>query len=110
MLIRSQDKRYLIDMNGIEIYVVGKEVRASRWVDHYDVIGEYSAESKAIKVLDMIQKEYTKHIFGIGGKDAITGEVFQPFGFVPNKSFQMPTDAELDEPTAETVIQDLMDM
>lgn len=59
MLIRSQDKKFLIDIQGIEIYIVGTEIRISRWVDHYDMLGEYSTKEKALEVLDLIEMDYT---------------------------------------------------
>lgn len=60
MLIRSQDKKFLIDIQGIEIYIVGTEIRISRWVDHYDMLGEYSTKEKAMKVLDEIENTYVR--------------------------------------------------
>jgi hypothetical protein len=62
MLIRSQDKTYLIHMDGLEIFIFEKEIKVSRWVDHSYVIGAYSTREKALKVLDMIQDYYTNTI------------------------------------------------
>lgn len=55
MLIRSQDKEILANMEGpiaIEIGTFNHD-----WKDGY-VLGFYSSKKKAIKVLDMIQEAY----------------------------------------------------
>lgn len=60
MLIRSQDKETLANMEGpiaIEILGDGKGHSIMYWKDGY-VLGFYSSKKKAIKVLDMIQEAY----------------------------------------------------
>lgn len=60
MLIRSQDKCILINMNNISSIEVGDDglrIFANDSESIYD-IGEYSNEAKVIKVLDMIQEAY----------------------------------------------------
>ena len=60
MLIRSQDKRILINMNNVSSIEVGdNELRifADDGETIYD-LGEYSTKVKAMKVLDMIQEAY----------------------------------------------------
>ena len=60
MLIRSQDKRILINMNNVSSIEVGdNELRifADDGETIYD-LGSYSTKAKAIKVLDMIQEAY----------------------------------------------------
>ena len=60
MLIRSQDKETLANMEGpiaIEILGDGKGHATMYWKDSY-VLGTYSSKEKAIKVLDMIQEAY----------------------------------------------------
>ena len=60
MLIRSQDKSILINMNNVSSIEVGDDrlrIFANNGDAIYD-IGEYSAEAKVIKVLDMIQEAY----------------------------------------------------
>ena len=60
MLIRSQDKEILANMEGpiaIEILSDGKGHATMYWKDSY-VLGTYSSKEKAIKVLDMIQDAY----------------------------------------------------
>lgn len=62
MLIRSQDKKELVQMNKILIQVSGTEVICydiSCIADErYVRLGKYESETKAIKVLDMIQEAY----------------------------------------------------
>ena len=60
MLIRSQDKRILINMNNVSSIEVGdNELRifADDGETIYD-LGSYSTREKAMKVLDMIQEAY----------------------------------------------------
>lgn len=60
MLIRSQDKEILANMEGpitIEVLSDGKGHATMYWKDSY-ALGAYSSKEKAIKVLDMIQKAY----------------------------------------------------
>ena len=60
MLIRSQDKRILINMNNVSSIEVGdNELRifADDGGTIYD-LGSYSTKAKAMKVLDMIQEAY----------------------------------------------------
>lgn len=87
MLIRSQDKLHLIDKNGIEVYIVGEEVRATRWVDHYIILGEYKTKEQAIKVLDDIcrsyeNSEYTNNFYN--------GVELVPYIYKNNTVFNMP--------------------
>ena len=62
MLIRSQNKKYLIEMNKIIIQALGTDVicyDTSCIADEgYMYLGKYESEAKAIKVLDMIQETY----------------------------------------------------
>lgn len=60
MLIRSQDKRILINMNNVSSIEMGdNELRifADNGETIYD-LGEYPTKAKAMKVLDMIQEAY----------------------------------------------------
>lgn len=61
MLIRSQDKEILANMEGtiaIEILSDSKGHATMYWKDSY-ALGTYSSKKKALKVLDMIQEAYT---------------------------------------------------
>ena len=62
MLIRSQNKKYLVSMNNIAFYVMDSEVICfgiSGIEDSdYIILGHYETETKVMKVLDMIQEAY----------------------------------------------------
>ena len=106
MLIRTQDKISLVDMTGHTITInqkgrhyLAKRINLSNDFDYNNVehsciyciecngtngtlgnmLGRYSTEEKAIKVLDMIQEEY---------KNA-------NFQYVHNVVFEMPEDSEV---------------
>ena len=116
MLIRSQNKRILINMNNVSsLEVSDNELRifAVNGEAIYD-IGEYSTKAKAIKVLDMIQEAYMDYksgeIIGSGlAGSAYTGSydtkesvahgiaVLKGYGNEVRKSilFQMPENNEV---------------
>ena len=83
MLIRSQDKKSLINMDNVtDLSVVsGSKIMACYTTDleYYQCIGKYSDKSKVIKVLDMIQDAYKSN--------SIDGDF---------PVFQMPSDEELE--------------
>jgi hypothetical protein len=95
MLIRSQDKKSLINMDNVtDLSVVSdSEIMACYTTDQgYQRIGKYSDESKAIKVLDMIQManfrvEKMKMIYSHSGH--LSNSCIQDF------TFQMPQDEEV---------------
>lgn len=62
MLIRSQNKKYLVSMNNIAFYVMDSEVICFGIFgiedSDYIILGHYETEAKAMKVLDMIQEAY----------------------------------------------------
>lgn len=72
MLIRSQDKKTLTKFESVSISnkykrnakgdrdIIGYKVFASYGDTTDFVVGEYSTEEKAVKVLDMIMKHYDK--------------------------------------------------
>lgn len=99
MIIRSQDKKEIHNLDRVSNIAVlpclGNENVFLIEVNRQHTIGTYSTEEKAIKVLDMIQKEYEKHIYGQGGAMATADYYVPPFAFIPPKVFQMPTDEEI---------------
>lgn len=112
MLIRSQDKEILANMEGpiaIEILSDGKGHATMYWKDSY-VLGTYSSKEKAIKVLDMIQEAYEEYkitctfLTGFTGHRAIVeSNDIQVNGFKElvksfkkNMVFQMPEDSEVE--------------
>ena len=98
MIIRSQDKESIINFDAVdtlrlsrisEVGVIQEEYQTSILYDANDtfgVLGTYSTEEKAIKVLDMIQNKYLNC-----NRESMAG----CFGFVKNTVFQMPKDEEV---------------
>lgn len=88
MLIRSQDKRILINMNNVSSIEVGdNELRifADDGETIYD-LGEYSTKVKAMKVLDMIQEAYERYEYEKAFKTGLT--LFE--------TFKMPEDGSVE--------------
>jgi hypothetical protein len=115
MLIRTQDKRSLVDMTGHTISInqkgrhyLAKRINLSNDFDYNNVehsciyciecngtngtlgniLGRYSTEEKAIKVLDMIRKTYESTTSQL----STNGLLITPC----NKVFDMPDDEEVE--------------
>lgn len=63
MLIRTQDRKHLVNLNSVtEINVYDGQIFASfpfsGEEDNYISLGNYSTDDKASKVLDMLQDKY----------------------------------------------------
>jgi len=97
ILIRSIDKKYLLNF---EMSTHVKVCSNNAIQVHFDmgsiVLGRYSTEEKAIKVIDLIEKEYGKYLT-LSGRSAFVkdGMNVQPNVFNIPKVFQMPADDEL---------------
>ena len=114
MLIRSQNKKCLVDMTTITIQVSGMMVvcydTSQVFDDVYICLGTYESEAKAMKVLDMIQEaygdsEYTKYvipevcrILSIKPKTEENKAHAGELGEMLKKgmTFQMPEDSEVE--------------
>ncbi len=112
MLIRSQDKEILANMEGpiaIEILGDGKGHATMYWKDSY-VLGTYSSKEKTMKVLDMIQEAYANAelipmaVPNIGKmfieapaskENELLAEAFGE-ALVNKMVFQMPVDSEVE--------------
>lgn len=87
MLIRSQDKKSLYNLNTNKgIWINSARTKLIIVGEGFGELGNYSTEAKAIKVLDMIQKNYENleslhHGFGVGDCCEV---------------FQMPQDSEVE--------------
>lgn len=102
MLIRSQDKKAIIKLSKIIIYQKDDEDWQILSIDTPDseaacpILGHYSSEEKAIKVLDMIELEYRKYLHVAGGPALMKGGMdVQPAAYNIPKVFQMPQDDEV---------------
>lgn len=112
MLIRSQNRKELHNMEKIAMIEVIPEFQSDKYlveINHQKSIGEYSTKEKAIKVLDMISTEYERSLYSDSGFDQ-SANILRPYTFVRNTVFQMPTEEELDNPTAEDIINDITEM
>lgn len=88
MLIRSQNKHILINMDNVSSIEAGdNELRifADDGETIYD-LGSYSTRAKAMKVLDMIQDAYCKFM-SVKNDDAWVGK---------ESVFYMPEDSEVE--------------
>ena len=83
MLIRSQNKKDLVSLDDIGI-IPSRKISGTYDIEIYKhdahcLMGRYSTEAKAIKVLDMIQQAYAE---------------FRGGNVYSGSSFQMPSDEE----------------
>lgn len=86
MIIRSQNKKELHNLNGIKmIGIVTNSQDFFVDVNGQHCIGVYSTEEKAIKVLDMIQKAY----------NSIETMKIDKGAWRDNHYFEMPQDNEV---------------
>lgn len=96
MLIRSQDRKALYNLDSIENLQINKETKDFRVAVYFTendmtTAGAYSTEAKAIKVLDMIQQTYENSLYCDHAFDN-AAQVQRPYIFVQNVVFQMPQD------------------
>ena len=94
MFIRTQDKTTLVNLEQVkEIFVIGKTVRCEHTGDlgTCRFLGTYSTEEKALKVLNSIQKYHDSNLV-VYSMDGMIERVTD----IPNKTFQMPEDEELE--------------
>lgn len=114
MLIRSQNKKYLVSTNNIIFYVMDSEVICfgiSGIEDSdYIILGHYETETRAMKVLDMIQEAYEEYKINCTFLTGFTGQRtivesndirvngFEELvkSFKKNMVFQMPEDSEVE--------------
>ena len=86
MIIRSQDKTLIVNLNNIDCIYSNRENKIIVFNgEAQSHIGKYSTEEKAIKVLDMIQKAYNSIETMKIDKGAWRG----------NHYFEMPQDSEV---------------
>lgn len=79
-----------------DIYFLNKNLMGIEPLTNDIEIASYSSEAKAEKAMEMMHKEYTKHIFGQGGAMATANFYVPPFAFIPPKIFQFPKDEDLE--------------
>lgn len=114
MLIRSQNKTFLLNFSNLIIAYIAKDdedfVISSLENENRYRLGKYSSEEKAMKVLDMLQEAYEEYkitctfLTGFTGHRAIVeSNDIQVNGFKElvksfkkNMVFQMPEDSEVE--------------
>jgi hypothetical protein len=111
MLIRSQNKEVLAAFEFLpDIEVSGGVISVRRDMGWRCLLGEYSTNAKAMKVLDMIQEDYEEYkitctfLTGFTGHRAIVesndirvnGYEELIKSFKKNMVFQMPEDSEVE--------------
>lgn len=92
MLIRSQDKTELINMNNIEKIIIINESRIVVQTvsnQQWTTIGEYPKD-KTMKVMDKIQNAYSD-CMRFFSQDGLLEHVTD----IPNKVFEMPQEDEI---------------
>ena len=81
MIIRSQDRRGLVNLENIDTVCISTEWEIVTFNGNVkSFLGTYSTEEKAIKVLDMICNMYANYASGYT---------------INNSIFQMPQDSEV---------------
>ena len=90
MLIRSQDKAFLLNFNNLTAIYMEKidkdfDIVYNDFEDAY-TLGKYSTEAKAMKVLDMVQDAYERYEYE---------KVFKT-GLTLFETFQMPEDGSVE--------------
>jgi hypothetical protein len=90
MIIRSQDKKSIINFNAVDTIRLSRCIERGVIKEHYQtdvfydttdtfgVLGTYSTEEKAIKVLDMIAQNYV-----------------ESKKYIIRRVFEMPQDSEV---------------
>lgn len=90
MLIRSQNKAFLLNFSNLTVAYIAKDdegfVISSLEDENRYRLGKYSSEAKAMKVLDMIQEAYCKFM-SVKNDDAWDGK---------ESVFYMPEDSEVE--------------
>lgn len=110
MLIRSQDKRMIVNFDNIcTVSAFPEKDSEDIYVEDGTgslMVGRYSTKEKAIKVLDMIQESYTNgkvaQILSYGLRMVPTEEISEASKIIKNAIqsstvFQMPEDSEVEE-------------
>ena len=91
MLIRSQNKRMIVNFDNIcTVSAFPEKDSEDIYVEDGTgslMVGRYSAKSKAVKILDMIQEAYERYE---------CEKVFKT-GLTLFETFQMPEDSEVEE-------------
>lgn len=95
MLIRSQDKEQLLNIDSVKTIGICERGKCfAIFIDSLYFIGNYSSREKVIKVLDMIQEAYSEYQIMLNFSVSYLHEFKEKTdGFA---IFQMPEDSEVE--------------
>lgn len=95
MLIRSQDKEQLLNIDSVKTIGICERGKCfAIFIDSLYFIGNYSSREKIIKVLDMIQEAYSEYQIMLNFSVSYLHEFKEKTdGFA---IFQMPEDSEVE--------------
>lgn len=98
MLIRSQDKKSLININAVSQFYVDDDNNITADFNNsddcgFEVVGEYSTEAKAIKVLDAIENAYVS----VNSEYRCENDTYWQSIRDANLVFRIPQDSEVVE-------------
>lgn len=102
MWIRSQSKDVLVNINEVCFYKMKKDskfiyqFRCCGYGNYY-ILGYYSTEEKALKVLDFIQRKLILHFTETYEivRPVLNSEQWEPYWKKNEYVFQMPADEEV---------------
>ena len=102
MWVRSQSKDVLVNINEVCFYKMKKDskfiyqFRCYGYGDDYYILGEYSTKEKAMKVMDMIQKQilFCSESYEIV-RPILESDHFEPYWKKREVVFQMPEDTKI---------------
>ena len=98
MWIRSQNKSVLVNVNDICFYKVNKNIYQIRCYEYgnYYILGEYSTEEKALKVMNMIQRQIVSCSLSYEiVRPVLKSDPFEPYWKKREVVFQLPKDEEV---------------
>ena len=95
MLIRSQDKEQLLNIDSVKTIGICERGKCfAIFIDNFYFIGNYSSREKVIKVLDMIQEAYSEYQIMLNFSVSYLHEFKEKTdGFA---IFQMPEDSDVE--------------
>ena len=92
MWLRSQSKDVLVNINEVCFYKMKKDsyqFRCYGYGDDYYILGEYSSEEKAMKVIDMIEDR-------IRLSEMFKLHIYEPLNRTDQFVFQLPKDGDVE--------------
>lgn len=100
MFVRSQNKEVLVNVNDVCFYKMKKDsyqFRCYGYGDNYYILGEYSTQEKALRVMDMIQKQiaFCSESYEIV-RPVLKSDNFEPYRKKREVVFNMPKDGDVE--------------